>query len=426
MVLHPEDGSNSTSDSDETHRSTPTIDSSLISILQTPNAGFGVFAKRNLAPHTELLRSSSPAAYVIYRQFRKEVCAWCFRYDLGRTVGGPFNGGGMVFDTASCRDSWLEEYGAIGLECFGTVEAFVQKQSRKRGEEEESRERDSELPPSPKEIDQAWEAIQEASLNVRNHRLLSRQQNFSEHQTTPTSNHLQQASLRKIGASALANALSLPVPDADLLFFLLSGLLCRYKSRSTDKEMKQTSDQWSSMLSLCPSSTPYSSKRSLAETTHAYLQLLAILPVALLEDPQLVCRSTIESILSRDVGNSFGIWSVEEPFDRIYSCNDATNSSTPQSDDDPEMLGYAVYPSASFFNHSCRPNVHKQRIGRSWIFSIASDSVSAGDELSITYIRGEEDNLTLAQRRLRLEGGWSFVCQCSKCIAEEDAASGSR
>ena len=180
--------------SDESQRSSPTIDSSLISARQTPNAGFGVFAENDLAPHTELLRSSSPAAYVIYRQFRKEVCAWCFRYDLGRTwkvrlsesdlktsqegepdpslpegdsgktgkprrVSGSFNGGGMVFDSESCRDSWLEEYGTIGLECFTSVEAFVQKQSRKRDEDREDGERVSKVPPTPKDIDQVSSSV---------------------------------------------------------------------------------------------------------------------------------------------------------------------------------------------------------------------------------------------------------------------------
>lgn len=183
--------SDSANNSDD--RSTPTIESSLISIRRTPNAGFGAFADKDLEPHTELLRSSSPVAYVIYRQFRKEVCAWCFRYEQGRTwkvrlsesdliltqegdavvsleegasaktdfpqksraVSGSTNGGGMVFDSESCRDSWVEEYGVVGLECFAAVEAFVQRQSRKKVEKEENGESDSDskLPPTPEEID---------------------------------------------------------------------------------------------------------------------------------------------------------------------------------------------------------------------------------------------------------------------------------
>lgn len=86
------------------------------------------------------------------------------------------------------------------------------------------------------------------------------------------------------------------------------------------------------------------------------------------------------------------------------------------------MLGHAIYPSASFFNHSCKPNVDKQRVGRSWIFSVAPDAVPAHNELFITYIRGEEDTLALLKRRKRLEEGWGFVCKCSKCNAEEEVA----
>ncbi len=175
--------------SGEHGRSIPIIESTLNSVRQTPNAGFGVFADKDITPRTELLTSSSPAAYVVYRQFRKEVCAWCFRYEWGRTwkvrfsesdlrksrgrnvgisfdEGGPaetdslqrpatsaFNGGGMVFDCESCRDNWIKEYGIMGLECFVAVEDFVQKQGRKRNEREGDDECGLKCPPGREEID---------------------------------------------------------------------------------------------------------------------------------------------------------------------------------------------------------------------------------------------------------------------------------
>ena len=70
---------------------------------------------------------------------------------------------------------------------------------------------------------------------------------------------------------------------------------------------------------------------------NAYLQLLSILPPSLLGGVTL-SRETIEIVLNRDIGNSFGIWS------------------TADSNEDPEMLGYGIWPIASFFNHSCLPN----------------------------------------------------------------------
>ncbi len=282
-----------------------------------------------------------------------------------------------------------------------------------------------------KENFQAWESIEETASNVRDHRLLCGQQvssiraETSEPQTSPSDDRQEKLVLRKNRARATASVLRLPTPNPDLLFFVLSGILCRYNdSVSIGKGETQIPSQWSIMLNLCPSLTPYSSQSSLTETTHTHLQLLAILPIALLEDVILLSRSTIESILARDAGNSFGIWSAQGPLNngqpRSSIRNDEARSAPKQlSDEDPEMLGFAIYPSASFFNHSCSPNIHKQRVGRSWIFSVGAAIVRADEELSITYIRGEEDTLPLAARRKRLEEGWGFVCKCSMCLAEE-------
>jgi len=435
--------------------SIPTIESSFISVRTTLSSGFGVFADEDLASRTMLLESSSPAAYVISRQFRKEVCAWCFRYERGRTwkvrfcesdlnevqdgrmaasieeeefkvqpdslkkpraVSGSFNGGGMVFDSEACKNNWLEQYGAIGLESFAAVEAFVQKQSRtKNGKVKEGLEGDDpKRLPDRTGINKVWDSCEETASIIRECRAFSNnsQMSTSYSQTSPRNSMSQ-----KNRARMVANVLRLPIPNPDLLFFMLSGVLCRYESVvSSCKGETHPPNHWPNLLNLCPSPTPFSSQMALTETTHVYLQLLSIVPTALLEDDQVLSRSTIESILTRDVGNSFGIWSVQ---DAVSDERAATNNAKIPSEEDPEILGYAIYPTASFFNHSCRPNVHKQRVGRSWIFSV-NTPMRANEELTITYIRGEEDTLPLTRRRRRLEEGWGFLCNCPKCVQEEE------
>lgn len=88
------------------------------------------------------------------------------------------------------------------------------------------------------------------------------------------------------------------------------------------------------------------------------------------------------------------------------------------------MLGYGIWTLASFFNHSCAPNISKERQGRKWVFTAAplggDLAVKSGTELSITYIRGEEDILRVEDRRRKLQDGWGFVCQCSKCSTESN------
>ena len=118
-------------------RQPPVLVTALFAVKEARNAGYGVFANQDIPAETELLVSPSPSVYVIYRTFRKEVCAWCFAYERGRnwkvkfTIDGTTsNGGGLVFCCEECRQSWYGEYGDIGLEAFNALESFIQRQSR--------------------------------------------------------------------------------------------------------------------------------------------------------------------------------------------------------------------------------------------------------------------------------------------------------
>lgn len=179
---------------------------------------------------------------------------------------------------------------------------------------------------------------------------------------------------------ALEAALTAEVNDTDALYFLLSGILLRPTS------------SWESLLMLNPSiDKVYPTIDALNNMTTAYLQLLAVLPAPLL---QYTTRETLEAVTARDIGNSFGI-----------------------NDDFAEELGYGIWPEASFFNHSCAPNISRRRVDRQWVFEVYKD-VPAGAELCISYIRGDE-LLPLVERKERLRSGWGFECVCSKC--EEEA-----
>lgn len=105
--------------------------------------------------------------------------------------------------------------------------------------------------------------------------------------------------------------------------------------------------------------------------------------------------STAYSFLSRHLSNSFGIWEL------------------PISPDS-ENLGSAMYPSASYFNHSCDPNVVKIRQGRTVLF-VTSKDVKPEEELCISY--GHTERLVLERRQV-LRDWWGFTCNCSRCIHE--------
>ncbi|KAG0034650.1 hypothetical protein BGZ81_003694 [Podila clonocystis] len=118
-------------------------------------------------------------------------------------------------------------------------------------------------------------------------------------------------------------------------------------------------------------------------------------------------QATFRAILYREVANSFGI-------------RDASD----------ELLGFAVFPRACFFNHSCFPNVQKKRATGSpskkqdgeekqrvrqmeyW----STRYIQAGEECCISY---GDISKNREERQQRLEEMYFFRCSCPRCIDEE-------
>lgn len=182
---------------------------------------------------------------------------------------------------------------------------------------------------------------------------------------------------------ALQFALAEP-PAPGMLIYALQTVFTVYRNP----------ELWHSVTELAPSPRPYVSTAVLAHHTTAYLQLLATLASPLIEfcTPDLLLTA-----VDRDNANSFGLRSLD--------------------DNGAEMFGYGIWPSASFWNHSCAPNVGKQRVGRSWEFRAVRD-VEADEELCITYLGGSEETMERNERRRALETTWGFICGCVKCDAE--------
>ena len=167
----------------------------------------------------------------------------------------------------------------------------------------------------------------------------------------------------------------------DVMSFIVSGIVWRYN----------LPQDWERVLALADDTTPYHSVDDLQAFVRSYLQLLATLPIQLLP---LVTPETIFLLSSRDSHNSFGIRSLE--------------------DDGSEFFGYGCWPAASYFNHSCGPNIEKIREGRVWQFRAGSD-IAEGAELNITYLSGEERKLSREKRMETLKRNWGFECGCRRC-----------
>lgn len=147
---------------DPRHRRPPALSTGPIALKHLEGSGYGVFASKPIPEGTTLLSCTGPDVHVVYRVFRREVCAWCFRYERGRNwrvrlvteqthdqeslkennraskeaLGDTGKGGsyttGLVFCCNECMEYWSAEYGRIGLEAYASVEEHLRRQMRSK------------------------------------------------------------------------------------------------------------------------------------------------------------------------------------------------------------------------------------------------------------------------------------------------------
>jgi hypothetical protein len=341
------------------------MSSPVFSIVDIAGAGRGVVASDVITKDEVILTSEPPAAHVIFHQYRKEVCAQCFHYDRGRSLPVRLNSAGKVFCSHECQGLWLNDQGEIGLAVWEQLQLFLKAKSKAITNA-------SGLPllapkPDTNEISSKWKAAVETIQKLR--------------RQGPT-NGKQAQPFQHILSTSCCQAI-----EPDILSYVLSGNLFHHAHRS-----KYQSD----VLPLAMDPTPYRSPFDLAAHCNSYLQLAAILSAPLLSS----CTPEIcQTLINAASHNSFGIHSGSE--------------------DGDEYMGYALYPDASYFNHSCSPNIAKARVGNVWEFR-ASRAIEAGEECCITYLGGDEKEMNVQERRQRLKVHWGFECLCLRCKEESD------
>jgi SET and MYND domain-containing protein len=366
--------------------------SPLFEIKDTPNAGRGVFAAQDIPKDTLLLATESVPVALVLREYRREVCGWCFAYERGRNWKLRDGEANFAFCGEGCLRRWREDVGVVGRVAWVAVEGFVRRKmsvGKAGGVVEmgltlvaqtvsgassvetivsgsDDGDGDLVLPtrPSEADIELAWTRVASTAHFIRQAR---------------------NGSTAKPHRRAMTSALAV-FPDANTMYFLLAGILAHARS---DQD-----SEWPSIVSLVPDPTPYHTAQHLNEHIHSYLQLLSLLPLPLLPS---VTAATCLAALRHESRNSFGIRSLDDGGD--------------------EFFGWAVWPQASYFNHACAPSVRKRRTGRTWEFWSAR-LVRGGEELSISYLGGEEESLDVGERRARLSKTWGFGCACGKCVGD--------
>ena len=363
-------------------------------IEQTIEAGRVIVAKRHVPHGASILQDSSPVAHVILRPYRREVCAYCFAYDRGRDWKTRLNDAGVVFCSATCNHKWHQNVGDLGYKAHAVVESFLRRQQKWFGG---SNADDStvdvdmggvvDLPASDvNSYDHVHQAWQDAESNGKI---------IIGHRTGKT--HL------KAAKCILRQATELPV-DADSPHFLLSAVLTAY-SLASNENVDANVLATSSIPSLSPlveDVSTFESSVSLLQYIRSYTLLLAILPVELLPFVQ---PSLFRDLASKASYNAFSI----------------RPSGNSDGEESGEYLGWGLWPTASVFNHSCIPNVRKERRGREWHFYAdcqnGGNTVQPGEELCITYLGGDEKEMSVVERRKKLSEEWAFFCRCERCTA---------
>lgn len=381
--------------------------SATVIVKDTAGVGRAVFSNTRVAKDELLLSTTpelSPIAHVILRPYRREVCSWCFLYDRGREWKVRDASTATAFCSIQCQKHWVADNDGFCLEAHQLIESFIKSKSNSTKSATLDHEPFPNLsilqnPPSLRSVSVAWKIVEDLGMEIITARDAERPLKTQR---------------------ALLRTTTDLTPDPDILSYALSGILAAYKSRESKQNNHNLNLRVTHANSLLPSlyelmpddavffSNPMTTS-PLKDYAHAYLVLLRLLPKTMLD---LVSTDFVINLASRASHNAFSI----------------RPEGTTDGDQSGEFFGWGVWPEASFFNHSCHPNVRKERRGRVWSFYLDNndhESLEESRQLCITYLGGDEKDLNVYDRRKRLQDQWGFLCMCDRCQEESEEKSSS-
>ncbi|CDO74683.1 hypothetical protein BN946_scf184671.g6 [Trametes cinnabarina] len=156
-------------------------------IRTDPHSGRKYHASAALPADTDLLGRCVPYTYTIWKRFRNEVCAECWRYDGGRrafltrrdddgldrpsesaisqdhqaqrSTGGAAVCAGLWFCDERCQREWIAREGAEVVDLLRQLEAARQKKPRAKRKLDAKALQPEDV--TPEAIERAWEALRE-------------------------------------------------------------------------------------------------------------------------------------------------------------------------------------------------------------------------------------------------------------------------
>ncbi|KAI5960313.1 SET6 [Candida pseudojiufengensis] len=340
-------------------------------IRDTKYGGRGCFATTNIPKGTKIHYCSKPVGSTITKPFKKEVCTHCFKYDNGIIMKHKISKtwGKETYSIYFCSELCLNQFKAEEDDEDGVFQEnllLIEKNYLLglKKPEEEFKEPQGDL---KKQIEIEWSKVDQWDQDLKN--------------------------LKDSQRSAL-----LPrIDESEYLEikYVVTVLFNMYKYQSRKlSEMKIEMilfDQLQSVEIEKYQKYPY--------LLYSYINMYKFIKLTCTNGLQpFITPNNVRSIIGKNLSNAFGIW-----------------SNTTSKKEDKEFLGFAVYPSASFFNHSCSPNILKTRINQDLKFETLKD-IEKGEEICISY--GNFSNESFETRQLQLKE-WFFDCGCIKCDLEK-------
>ena len=328
------------------------------SVKSTEYGGRGCFANCDLTEGTIIHQCHLPLSSSIRRSFKKEVCEYCFNYLHGKTL--KYKLMSLYFCSQSCLNSFQElDIDNLFLQSLFNVEnLFVKGLKRQQSNQREDEDKEEEMIRQLKQsenielfIDEKWKQM-EIELELK----------CKQKHVIPSMNENEYLEIK----------------------YILGVVFQMYKQETFEVEVFEhlQSNDVAKVFAY-----PY--------LLYSYLKIYKILKLSTQKKLQkYINAKIIRSIIGKRLTNVFAIW-----------CEDELG-------EEKEFFGYALYPSASFFNHSCQPNVIDQRIQSKYIFKL-SRNVQKDEELVISYIPSENIPFQLRQQQLKQ---WFFDCLCQRCL----------
>lgn len=348
--------------------------SSAFEVKTTSYGGRGCFARGAISKGTSILTARRPIGSAVTRAFRKEVCTWCFTYMDGRTLKYKIQQK-IYFCSEKCQNEFCN-YDPDSI-LADTLVRMEDLYVRCQGDIDENG-----VPESEEELlrvmDDKWAEVTEWEFKISKMKPTKR---FRQLPTVTSDDYTEIRYVimtlynyyREEKATYMTKLLISDMNEDEQLTFEKKVLEILYSSE-IDKVKRY----------------PY----LLIAYINIYKFVRLVIPDEFLPftNPQ-----KVRNIIGRNLTNAFGVWSP-----------------TTQENEEREFFGFGVYPSGSFFNHSCRCNVTKIRDGASYEY-VTTEDIEPGTELCISYGIRPEDSVEVRREAL---GEWFFICGCARCDEE--------